>query len=794
MNNIQKNFKAKSALRHCADGGRVSGPGGPVDDKVGPVMLSDKEYVLPADTVDAVGVEQLDALRAMTHTPAGLRRIGNNPERAAMMQKQYDQPVTGSAMPTQTALPLPLPENAPKADTRPEKAFMYRDNLGESLKGLRDKIPGLANGGMLRDDLLTRNTTNAGTGGLRTVPPTVAPTVPGGNTLPAVRGPAGVMATGGGGVPPIKDIPGEVLNRQPRLPAPETPEAAPKPSMLGKVLKYGGGLISGGMALKDINDNGLNLSNGTDLALSAGTMLPNKYAAGASMAGLVGKGIYQALPDDMLSSAPGAGGEKPGFNPRRQYQIGTNDSAPEPKIGGGAYDAMSDRIAKDALSRPAVGVPAGAPAPAPVSAPSLTGTSVAPTPGYQTEALGKLGVPESVQNGPALEQGARTLATAGKGDQFQNLGTYGGDANLYGRASDPSKPGRINDLVGVGAEATPEPALRGGTNTIPGNDAQVQRGRELLAQDAAQRSARGSKLRIGTADGELGSTEQRFGAMRRELQQKFGSAGDKYLLGKHMQKLNEAQSTAMANDAATAQRGEEARLKDATDRYVSDNTRESYKYTADANRDATMGSALRTATKEASAARLAAEKEYAGDMKSMAETFATEERPASAIVNMLARLPQEQQDVMMGMSSPERQEYMASLIESATAGRNMEPGRDAGAALQNTLLPAVAVGGLSGLRTGKPLAALAGAVAGGAGYYFTPKNKPSNLNSPIVLGEDGLPVVQRATMTDVVSNGAWDTLTNDYYRDAAGNLIKRSDLTADQLSGKIATGQKPQSK
>lgn len=64
--NITKNFKAKSALRK-EHGGDVKGPGGPTEDKVGPVMLSDGEYVLPADTVDAVGVDNLDALRDATH-------------------------------------------------------------------------------------------------------------------------------------------------------------------------------------------------------------------------------------------------------------------------------------------------------------------------------------------------------------------------------------------------------------------------------------------------------------------------------------------------------------------------------------------------------------------------------------------------------------------------------------------------------------------------------------------------------------------------------------------------------
>jgi hypothetical protein len=54
-------------------GGKVSGPGGPVDDKI-PAMLSDGEYVLPADTVRAVGVKKLDKLVKKTHTPAAVQK------------------------------------------------------------------------------------------------------------------------------------------------------------------------------------------------------------------------------------------------------------------------------------------------------------------------------------------------------------------------------------------------------------------------------------------------------------------------------------------------------------------------------------------------------------------------------------------------------------------------------------------------------------------------------------------------------------------------------------------------
>lgn len=54
-------------------GGKVSGPGGPVDDKI-PAMLSDGEYVLPADTVKAIGVKKLDKMVKQTHTPAAVQR------------------------------------------------------------------------------------------------------------------------------------------------------------------------------------------------------------------------------------------------------------------------------------------------------------------------------------------------------------------------------------------------------------------------------------------------------------------------------------------------------------------------------------------------------------------------------------------------------------------------------------------------------------------------------------------------------------------------------------------------
>lgn len=65
---MSKDFTLKSKLKSYTHGGHIAGPGGPTDDKI-PALLSDGEYVLPADTVRAIGRENLDRLRAMTHKP-----------------------------------------------------------------------------------------------------------------------------------------------------------------------------------------------------------------------------------------------------------------------------------------------------------------------------------------------------------------------------------------------------------------------------------------------------------------------------------------------------------------------------------------------------------------------------------------------------------------------------------------------------------------------------------------------------------------------------------------------------
>jgi hypothetical protein len=53
--------------------GMVSGPGGPIDDDV-PAMLSNGEYVIPADVVKKKGVKFFDDMIDKHHTPAAEQR------------------------------------------------------------------------------------------------------------------------------------------------------------------------------------------------------------------------------------------------------------------------------------------------------------------------------------------------------------------------------------------------------------------------------------------------------------------------------------------------------------------------------------------------------------------------------------------------------------------------------------------------------------------------------------------------------------------------------------------------
>ena len=81
MNNLQKAFKTKAKMESSsmrqgfANGGVITGAGTGTSDEV-PIAASHGEYILPADTVQALGVGNLDALKDATHNDVGMRAPG----------------------------------------------------------------------------------------------------------------------------------------------------------------------------------------------------------------------------------------------------------------------------------------------------------------------------------------------------------------------------------------------------------------------------------------------------------------------------------------------------------------------------------------------------------------------------------------------------------------------------------------------------------------------------------------------------------------------------------------------
>ena len=196
MNNIQKSFKKKSELRCMADGGKppypateydfatshggaIKGPGGPTDDKVGPVMLSNKEYVLPADTVKAIGKDKLDALRHATHKfvdsePGGLANGGFLDEVTKRAKEGFS--ALRSAVTPAPAAPAPTP-------VRVNPGAGVDSRVGQAARGLApvSEIP--ANRGMVPYQAATPSAAAPGrmarrAGGLRGLARGVAITAP----------------------------------------------------------------------------------------------------------------------------------------------------------------------------------------------------------------------------------------------------------------------------------------------------------------------------------------------------------------------------------------------------------------------------------------------------------------------------------------------------------------------------------------------------------------------------------------------------------------------------------------
>ena len=389
-----------------AEGGRVKGPGGRTDDKVGPVMLSDEEYVLPGDTADAIGRDKLDAIRLATHDFKDERK-------ASSLRNKVD----GGA--------AELADGGSwiadgKGNVRKPNAF------GDAAAGQGYTQP-------------------------RQLPPPAPGSAVGPSAMAPGRPPIDITPPGSRTTPPAQVV-DAVTDVRAKTPMTRAMGAANSALRAGAPITGIAGAAqsfddqSSGYRDQFQKDMGVQTPLGSVAADAARTLANVGDAATFGVAGRVGRGI---------ASATGGGSFMDGF---------TSDSARDNFEAARTRDVMA-------------GGGGGAKPPSPIdaAASALRSDQGAELPvqqgSYQSRRLSQMGVPEDVQNSaPIVDsalRGTQGILKTGGTSQFQNLGTYGGNANIYGRSSDPSRPGRINEFVGVGAGASPANEASGsGTNAF----------------------------------------------------------------------------------------------------------------------------------------------------------------------------------------------------------------------------------------------------------------------------------------------------------------------------------------
>jgi hypothetical protein len=463
-------------------GGKVEGPGTPTSDEVGPVMLGDDEYVLPGDTADAVGRENLDALRLATH------------------------------------------------DFKDEG--VERD-LQKKTSGLRKFADG--GGFTVGPDGIVRPRAPVGP----------APQLP----PPPVNGAVGPAIQ-----PRTEKFMGMVDDVTPKAAVAEAPGMA---SRVGSALRRAapGAAAVGGLvgAAESFNDQSTGYRDQFQRSMGVESPLGSVAADSARVLGNVGDAVTFGLAGRLgrgIASATGGGSFVDGFT------------------GPSDRDVFEQNKMAQVMAKP--GATPGAPA-APAAGVSDQPSAAAPVvPGsVQSRRLSEDGVPLATQNAAPLvtgpkAQGERVLATAGT-DQYQNLGTYGGNANIYGRASDPSRPGRINDFTGTG----PENGAIGSAGALGGTGAAVQSALRGLSGGTSAPGAATQPINQGAAV--IGTGEDRFDKLSKELRGMYSAKGQGNLARRladveqlRTQDLNSRRvaDTSRDNNAATvAQSGENARLQ-----------------------------------------------------------------------------------------------------------------------------------------------------------------------------------------------------------------------------------------
>lgn len=464
-----------------AEGGRVKGPGGRTEDKVGPVMLSDEEYVLPGDTADAIGRDKLDAIRLATHD------FKDDSKESALRSKFEGKKPTGLA----------------------DGGAWIADGKGNVRK------PNAFG--------------DAAAGQGYTQPRQLPPPAPGSAVAP-VQPPIGQrppidITPPGARTAPAAQVVDAVTDVSAKTPMTRAMGAAKSALRGGAPIA---GLAGAAQSFDDQSSGyrdqfqrtmGVETPLGSVAADTVRTLANVGDAATFGVAGRVGRGVAGAINGD---------GFVKGF------------------MGDSARDQFEAARARDPM---AGGGGAKPPSPIDAAASALRSDQGAELPvqsgSYQSRRLSAMGVPEDVQNSaPIVDsalRGTQGILKTGGTSQFQNLGTYGGNANIYGRSSDPSRPGRINEFVGVGAGASPANEASGsGTNAFASalKDVQSSLRGGAGAQPTQQAGPSGGSSEINA----------RYDKLAKQLSGMYGPKGQGNL-ARRMLELEQSRSNALDADA-----------------------------------------------------------------------------------------------------------------------------------------------------------------------------------------------------------------------------------------------------
>lgn len=710
------------------DGGRVKGPGGPTDDKVGPVMLSDEEYVLPGDTADAIGRDKLDKIRLATHE---------------------------------------------FKDDRKESALRKRADGGGWYDDMMP-MDHLADGGnpwIVDPDGTVRGAPRA---------PTTAMTVPAPRS-PAIheqRPPPIDITPPGNRTPPPAQVVDPVTDVRPNTAW--TRAGGIAKSALRSGVRGGAPLaiLAGGMQSVDDANTGYDKhfrdSVGAEsplgsVAADAARVLSNVGdAALFGLPGRVGRGIAGAINGD------GFGKGFMGPSDRDQY-LQQQEQA----------QAQAQKTANAAL--PPAGVQPGVMSPLR----SDQGSAQPVAPGsYQSRRLSEMGVPLDVQNSAPVVDSARNstsdfLSTGGKA-QYQNLGTYGGNGNIYGKADDPSRPGRINNFVGVGAGASPANAVG---NVIQGPGAAAASALRGLGSDVVPPGAGGYVI---------GGEEDRFDKMLK------AGVGKNRVNGldwsqRHGLDVERARSTELANVRSDNTSRANAQLNAETMRSNAELAAQTHMFDTMSRMEkdrADIGARAQAAQQKAMQdARDIGDKRSEDNAKvfeSVAKTFAEGDSAKESQYNeLLATLPPEMHQVASGLRAEDKRAFYNNIMREQL-GRNegLVMGRSAEATVQNAALGGLlgsmtrfsAPGGkavdkvlgkiprvgpiVSALRPVERLTGVGSLLGAAAGAYATPEVENYTRYDPLARDSvTGAALPARKDLREALTYGAFSTYLDPFSND-----------------------------